>query len=46
MRSYFGVAKETGISAEEIESVRAIVMAVAAGRVMAQSREARRATSG
>jgi len=46
MTSYFGVAKESGISDEEIETVRAIVMAVAAGRVRAQFRTARRAATG
>lgn len=42
MREYFGVAKETGISRREIEAVQSIVMAVAAGRVGAQFRAARR----
>lgn len=42
MQSYFGVAKETGITREEIGAVQACVMAVAAGRVRAQFREARR----
>ena len=41
MESYFGVAKETGISSEEIETIQAIVMAVAGGRVKAQFRVAR-----
>ena len=46
MESYFGVAKEAGITPEEIESVQAIVMAVSAGRVRAQFREARQRGSG
>ena len=41
MESYFGVARETGISDEEIGAVEAIVMAVSAGKVRAQFREAR-----
>ena len=42
MQSYFGVAKEMGISREEIAAVQAIAMATAAGQVRAQFREARR----
>jgi hypothetical protein len=42
MTHYFGVAKELGIRPREIEAVQAIVMAVSAGRVRAQFREARR----
>lgn len=41
MEHYFGVAKEQGISKVEIGAVQSIVMAVAAGRVNAQFREAR-----
>lgn len=41
MDEYFGVAEEVGISAEELGSVQAIVMAVSAGRVGAQVAEAR-----
>lgn len=41
MEHYFGVAKEQGISKAEIGAVQSIVMAVAAGRVNAQFREAR-----
>jgi hypothetical protein len=40
MEHYLGVAKEEGITDEEIGSVQAIVMAVSAGRVEAQFREA------
>ena len=40
MESYFGVAREE-LSDEEIGAVQAIVMAVSAGRVRAQFREAR-----
>lgn len=42
MEEYFGVAEEVGLSAEEVGSVQAIVMAVSAGRVRAQAAEARR----
>ncbi len=41
MAHYFGVAKAEGLSDEEIGAVQAIVMAVSAGRVRAQFREAR-----
>ncbi len=41
MEYYFGVAKEEGISDEEIGAVESIVMAVSAGRVRAQFREVR-----
>ncbi|MCH7549779.1 MAG: hypothetical protein IH969_09640 [Candidatus Krumholzibacteriota bacterium] len=41
MKSYFGVAREEGLSDEEIGAVQSIVMAVSAGRVGAQFREAR-----
>ncbi len=41
MDHYFGVAKAEGLSDEEIGAVQAIVMAVSAGRVRAQFREAR-----
>ena len=42
MEHYLGVTKAAGISDEEISAVQAIVMAVSAGRVRAQFREARR----
>jgi len=41
MEHYFGVAKEQGITSEEVGAVESIVMAVSAGRVSAQFREAR-----
>lgn len=41
MKHYFGVAKAEGLSDEEIGAVQAIVMAVSAGKVRAQFREAR-----
>ncbi|MEE9555727.1 MAG: hypothetical protein V3V76_00590 [Candidatus Adiutricales bacterium] len=41
MEYYFGVAKEEGISDEEIGAVQSIVMAVSAGKVRAQFREVR-----
>jgi hypothetical protein len=45
MDHYLGVARELGISKDQIGSVEAIVMAVAAGRVNAQFREAQRVTN-
>ncbi len=41
MQYYFGVAKEQGMTDDEIGAVQSIVMAVSAGRVGAQFREAR-----
>jgi hypothetical protein len=41
MEHYFGVAKEQGISRDEIGAVQSIVMAVAAGKVRAKFRMAR-----
>ena len=41
MQEYFGVAKDQGLTNDEIGAVESIVMAVAAGRVRAQFREAR-----
>jgi len=41
MEQLFGVAKENGLTDEEIGTVQALVMAVAAGRIRAQFREAR-----
>lgn len=41
MEHYFGVAREQGISDDEIGAVQSIVMAVSAGKVGAQFREAR-----
>jgi len=41
MEHYFGVAKENGLTNEEIGAVQSIVMAVSAGKVRAQFREAR-----
>jgi len=41
MEHFFGVAKENGLTDEEIGTVQALVMAVAAGRIRAQFREAR-----
>jgi len=40
MRHYLGVAREEGITDEEIGAVQSIVMAVSAGRIEAQFREA------
>jgi hypothetical protein len=41
MEHYFGVAREQGLTTDEIGAVQSIVMAVSAGRVQAQFREAR-----
>jgi hypothetical protein len=41
MEHYFGVAKEQGLTDDEIGAVQSVVMAVSAGRVRAQFREAR-----
>ncbi len=41
MEHYLGVTREIGVSDEEIGAVQTIVMAVSAGRVRAQFREAR-----
>lgn len=38
MEHYLGVAKDNGISADEIGAVQAVVMAVSAGRINAQFR--------
>ena len=40
MEHYFGVAKEEGLSDDEIGAVQSIVMAVSAGRVRAQFHDA------
>ena len=44
MEHYLGVAEEQGISKNEIGAAQSIVMAVAAGKVRAQLREARAST--
>jgi len=41
MEYYLGVAKEEGIKDDEIGAVQSIVMAVSAGRIDAQFREAK-----
>jgi hypothetical protein len=41
MQHYLGVAKQEGISEEEIGAAQTIVMAVAAGRINAQLRDVR-----
>jgi hypothetical protein len=41
MSHYLGVAREKGITEEEMGAAQAIVMAVSAGRVNAQLREVR-----
>ncbi len=41
MDEYFGVAKDMGMTQEEIEAVQSIVMAVSGGRVRAQFLDAR-----
>jgi len=40
MQHYLGVAKEEGISDDEIGAVLSVVMAVSAGRVQAQFKDA------
>jgi hypothetical protein len=42
MEHYLGVAKETGITDNEIGAAQSIVMAVSAGRISAQFREVRK----
>jgi len=41
MEHYLGVAREEGLTNEEIGAVQSIVMAVSAGKVRAQFRDAR-----
>ncbi len=41
MRDYFSVTEKLGITRKELSAVQAIVMAVAAGKVNAQSLDAR-----
>ena len=41
MEHYFGVAKEEGLTDEEIGAIQSVVMAVSAGRVRAQFQDAR-----
>jgi hypothetical protein len=45
MKEYFGVAKEMGVTQEEIEAVQSIVRAVSGGRVRAQFLDARKLAS-
>jgi len=40
MEHYFGVAKEQGLTDEEIGAVQSIVMAVSAGQITAQFHDA------
>jgi alkylhydroperoxidase/carboxymuconolactone decarboxylase family protein YurZ len=40
MQHYLGVAKEEGVTDDEIGAVLSVVMAVSAGRVQAQFRDA------
>jgi len=46
MEYYLGVARDQGITQEEIGAVQAVVMAVSAGRVNAQLREVERRMRG
>ena len=41
MEHYLGVAREEGVTDDQVGAVQSIVMAVSAGRVEAQFREAR-----
>lgn len=43
MEHFFGVAKDQGITDEEIGAVQAVAMGVSAGRIRAQFRQAREA---
>ena len=43
MAHFFGVAKEQGLTDEEIGAVQAVAMGVSAGRIRAQFREAHEA---
>ena len=43
MTHFFGVAKDQGLTDEEIGAVQAVAMGVSAGRIRAQFREAREA---
>ena len=45
MQHYLGVARDMGISDEEIGAVQAVVMAVSAGKVNAQLREVQSRTT-
>ena len=42
MDEYLGVARKEGVSPKELNAIESIVMAVSAGRVMAQFREVRK----
>ncbi len=44
MESYLGVAREEGVTEEEIGAIESIVMAVSAGKVSAQLNEVRSKT--
>ena len=44
MESYLGVAREEGITEEEIGAIQSIVMAVSAGKISAQLNEVRSRT--
>jgi hypothetical protein len=44
MEHFFGVAKEIGLTDNEIGSVQAIAMGVSAGRIRAQFRQVREKT--
>ena len=46
MESYLGVARDEGVTDEEIETIQSVVMAVSAGRVKAQMREVRARSPG
>lgn len=45
MESYFGVAKEMGLSKKEIGAAQSIVMAVTAGQIRAKFRAARKSAA-
>jgi hypothetical protein len=45
MESYLGVAREMGISDEEVGAIQSVVMAVSAGKVNAQLHDVRSRTA-
>ena len=46
MEHYLGVAKQEGVTSDELGAVQSIVMAVSAGRIQAQFREVRSQQAG
>jgi hypothetical protein len=46
MEHYLGVAREKGITDDEIGAIQSVVMAVSSGKIRAQFREVRARTKG